>query len=175
MCELSPPPTSAIYASSRMSGQTNCAITYRLTKSAQPAVGAAKHHRQNAYLTAIFGHYIGGYFNWMRLQSQIDCTTNIDNNTKTLAGDRRQGNSYHACASWSAKSPEVGILNEARYAGFPSYASAAFRLHATKGPGKQSKRYRANFSAKANHGLAESRARGLIYDGVSTALKIAPA
>ena len=30
----------------------------------------------------------------------------------------------------------------------PSYASAAFRLHATKGPGKQSKRYRANFSAR---------------------------
>ena len=41
----------------------DCAITYQLTQSAQPAVGAAKHHRQNAYLTAIFGHYIGGYFN----------------------------------------------------------------------------------------------------------------
>ena len=84
----------------------------------------------------------------MRLQSQIDCTANIDNNTNTLAGDRRQGKSYHACANWSAKSPEVGILNEARYAGSPSYASAAFRLHDTKGPGKQSKRYRANFSAR---------------------------
>ena len=36
----------------------DCAITHQLTKSAQPAVGAAKHHRQNAYLTAIFGHYI---------------------------------------------------------------------------------------------------------------------
>ena len=30
--------------------------------SAQSGVGAAKHHRQNAYLTAMFGHYIGGYF-----------------------------------------------------------------------------------------------------------------
>ena len=84
----------------------------------------------------------------MRLQSQIDCTANIDNNTNTLAGDRRQCKSYHACANWSAKSPEVGILNEVRYAGSPSYASAAFRLHATNGPGKQSKRYRANFSAR---------------------------
>ena len=52
----------------------------------------------------------------MQLQSQIDCAANIDNNTNTLAGDRRQGKSYHACANWSAKSPEVGILNEARYA-----------------------------------------------------------
>ena len=39
----------------------NCAITYHV--STQPAVGAAKHHRQNAYLTAMFGHYIRGYFN----------------------------------------------------------------------------------------------------------------
>ena len=31
--------------------------------STQPAVGAAKHHRQDAYLTAMFGHYIGWYFN----------------------------------------------------------------------------------------------------------------
>ena len=31
--------------------------------STQPAVGAAKHHSQNAYLTAMFGQYIGGYFN----------------------------------------------------------------------------------------------------------------
>ena len=66
----------------------------------------------------------------------------------TLTGDLRQGKSYHACANWSAKSPEVGIVNEARYAGSTSYASAAFRLHDTKGPGKQSKRYRTNFSAR---------------------------
>ena len=31
--------------------------------STQPAVGAAKHHSQNAYLTAMFGQYIGGYLN----------------------------------------------------------------------------------------------------------------
>ena len=31
--------------------------------STQPAVGAAKHHSQNTYLTAMFGQYIGGYFN----------------------------------------------------------------------------------------------------------------
>ena len=31
--------------------------------STPPAVRAANHHSQNAYLTAIFGHYIGGYFN----------------------------------------------------------------------------------------------------------------
>ena len=31
--------------------------------STQPAVGAAKHHSQNAYLTAMFGQYIRGYFN----------------------------------------------------------------------------------------------------------------
>ena len=31
--------------------------------STQPAVGAAKHHSQNAYVTAMFGQYIGGYFN----------------------------------------------------------------------------------------------------------------
>ena len=36
------------------------AITYHV--STQPAVRAAKHHRQNTYLTAMFGHYIGGYF-----------------------------------------------------------------------------------------------------------------
>ena len=71
----------------------------------------------------------------MSLQSQIDCTANIDNNTNTLAGDRRQGKSYHACANWSAKSPEVGILNEATYAGSPSYASATFRLHGQRGRG----------------------------------------
>ena len=29
--------------------------------SKQPAVGAAKHHSQNAYLTAMFGQYIRGY------------------------------------------------------------------------------------------------------------------
>ena len=31
--------------------------------STPPAVGAAKHHSQKAYLTAMFGQYIGGYFN----------------------------------------------------------------------------------------------------------------
>ena len=31
--------------------------------STQPAVGAAIHHSQNAYLTAMFDQYIGGYFN----------------------------------------------------------------------------------------------------------------
>ena len=31
--------------------------------STQPAVGAVKHHSQNAYLTAMFGQYIRGYFN----------------------------------------------------------------------------------------------------------------
>ena len=31
--------------------------------STQPAVGVAKHHSQNTYLTAMFGQYIGGYFN----------------------------------------------------------------------------------------------------------------
>ena len=31
--------------------------------STQPAVGAAKHHSQNAYLTAMFGQYIVRYFN----------------------------------------------------------------------------------------------------------------
>ena len=30
--------------------------------STQPAIGAAKYHSQNAYLTAMFGQYIGGYF-----------------------------------------------------------------------------------------------------------------
>ena len=34
-----------------------------LHASTQPAVGAAKHHSQNAYLTAMFGQYIGGYLN----------------------------------------------------------------------------------------------------------------
>ena len=29
----------------------------------QPAIGATKHPRQNVYLTAMFGHYIGGYSN----------------------------------------------------------------------------------------------------------------
>ena len=33
------------------------------TTCPQPAVGAAKHHRQNAYLTTMFGHYVQGYFN----------------------------------------------------------------------------------------------------------------
>ena len=31
--------------------------------STQPAIGAAKYHSQNTYLTAMFGQYIGGYFN----------------------------------------------------------------------------------------------------------------
>ena len=39
----------------------DCAITYHV--STQPAVRAAKHHRQNAYLTAMFGYYVGRYFN----------------------------------------------------------------------------------------------------------------
>ena len=56
---------------------SDCAITmitYRV--STQPAVGAAKHHRQNASLTALFGHYIGGSLGTkIRLQSQIDFTT----------------------------------------------------------------------------------------------------
>ena len=40
----------------------------------QPAIGATKHPRQNAYLTAMFGHYIGGYSNnKLRRLSQIDC------------------------------------------------------------------------------------------------------
>ena len=44
--------------------------------STQPAVGAAKHHSQNAYLTAMFGQYIEGYFNnLIRLQSQTEFTT----------------------------------------------------------------------------------------------------
>ena len=30
--------------------------------STQSRVGAAKHHRQKAYVTAMFGYYIGGYF-----------------------------------------------------------------------------------------------------------------
>ena len=38
----------------------DCAITYM--PSTQPAIGAAKYHSQNAYLTAMFGQYIGGYF-----------------------------------------------------------------------------------------------------------------
>ena len=43
--------------------------------SAQPAVGAAKHHSQNAYLTATFGQYIRSYFNnLIRLQSQTEFT-----------------------------------------------------------------------------------------------------
>ena len=63
----------------------------------------------------------------MRLQSQIDCTTNIDNNMNTLAGDWRQGILCHACANWSAQSPEVVILNETTYAGSLPYASATLR------------------------------------------------
>ena len=40
----------------------------------QPAIGATKHPRQNAYFTAMFGHYIGGYSNnKLRRLSQIDC------------------------------------------------------------------------------------------------------
>ena len=39
----------------------DCAITCHV--STQRPLRAAKHHRQNAYLTAMFGHYIGGYFN----------------------------------------------------------------------------------------------------------------
>ena len=54
----------------------DCAITYHHV-STQPSVRAAKHHRNNADLTAMFGHYIGGYFNnKIRLQSQIDFTAN---------------------------------------------------------------------------------------------------
>ena len=50
--------------------------------STQPAVGAAKHHSQNAYLTAMFGQYIGAIlttkygFN-LRQNSPL----NIENNT----------------------------------------------------------------------------------------------
>ena len=50
--------------------------------STQPAVGAAKHHNQNAYLTAMFGQYIGAIlttkygFN-LRQNSPL----NIENNT----------------------------------------------------------------------------------------------
>ena len=44
---------------------TDIMIAQSLTThaSTQPAVGVAKHHRQNVYLTAMYGHYIGAYFN----------------------------------------------------------------------------------------------------------------
>ena len=38
----------------------DCAITYDV--STQSGVGAAKHYRQNAYLTTMFSHRIGGHF-----------------------------------------------------------------------------------------------------------------
>ena len=61
--------------------------------STQPAVGAAKHHRQNTYLIAMFGHYIGGYFNnLIRLQYQTEfaapLSINNNNTRSTLAGIR---------------------------------------------------------------------------------------
>ena len=45
--------------------------------STQPAVGAAKHRSQNAYLTAIFGQYIGSlgsdqFMNWIGIDNQFN-------------------------------------------------------------------------------------------------------
>ena len=72
----------------------------------------------------------------MQLQSQIDCTANIINNTNTLAKDWIQGVACYACTNLSAQSPEVGSLNEATYAPLRLCYTL---LHETKGPGKQSK------------------------------------
>ena len=110
--------------------------------STQPAVGAAKHHRQNAYLTAMLGHYIGRYvtteyaFN-LRLISSIS----IDNNTNTLSRDWMQRVAHaligpRNCSSWHTF--EAGSL---------PYSSDTLRYMIWKGWGNSLKCNSANFSA----------------------------
>ena len=75
--------------------------------STQPAVGAAKHHSLKAYLTAMFGQYIRGYFNnLIRLQSQTEFTAKFWKQHGILWLDTRV---CRACANRSAIT-EVGTL-----------------------------------------------------------------
>ena len=100
--------------------------------STQPAVGAAKHHNQNAYLTAMFGHYIRGYFNnLIRLQSQTEFTAKHRKQHGILWLDTSLSR-MRKLAHWSWPT------FEATYAGSLPYYSTTFRCMIGKGPGKQS-------------------------------------
>ena len=114
----------------------DCAITYHHV-STKPAVRAAKHHRQNACLTAMFGHYIGGYFtNLMQLQSQISLLR-VDNNTNTR---------YPVEAPLGVFAPALirpcthssWHTFEATFAGSLPYSPTTHRCMFWKAPGKQS-------------------------------------
>ena len=92
--------------------------------STQPAVGAAKHHRQNAYFTAMFRYYVGGYFN-LRHNSPLS----IDNN---------MGYSVAHALVGPQSLKFFSLTFEARYAGSLPYSSATFRCTVWKRLGKQS-------------------------------------
>ena len=106
--------------------------------STQLAVGAAKHHSQNAYLTTMFGQYIGGYFNNYGFNLRQNSPLIIENNT---AGWIR------ACANRPAIT-EVGRLLK-RHTLVPS---PTIPLHSVawieKGQGNSLKCNSANFSAR---------------------------
>ena len=119
---------------------SDCAITmitYRV--STQPAVGAAKHHTQNAYLTALFGLYIRGFFSTkMRLQSQIDFTT--------------KHQYQHEYSGWISK--WARFWSDTRW--FPPHASSTSVAWDKRGRGN-SLNTSVPTSPPANHSLVESR------------------
>ena len=86
--------------------------------STQLAVGAAKHHRQNEYLTAMFGHHIGGYLNnKIRLQSQIDFTAEHRYRTRSQHKYSRWRLVCRTCANRATQSPSWHTF-EATHAGY---------------------------------------------------------
>ena len=116
--------------------------------STQPAVGTAKHHNQNAYLTAMFGQYIGGYFNnYIRLQSQTEFTATHRKQHGILWLDTS------VCRACANRSTEVGTLLK-RHTLVPS---PTIPLHSVawleKGRGNSLKCNRDNFSARRSGGI----------------------
>ena len=111
--------------------------------STQPAVGAAKHHRQDAYLTAMFGHYIGWYFNNNTASiSPLRIDNELDHNNMIYSGWRPLA--YCACVNRSAQSQSWHIF-EATHTGSQTTASETVET------------LRVPTSPQGEHSLAESR------------------
>ena len=82
----------------------------------QPTVKAAK-HRQNAYLTALFGHYVGGYLNnQIQLRSEIDCTAIDTNQLRSQTAPYTSGVCYFPTTEMKALCLPVYVSRSDSYA-----------------------------------------------------------
>ena len=135
---------------------SDCATIYHHV-STQQAVRAAKHHGQNAYLTAMYGHYIEGYFNnYIRLQSQrfhrkASITTRIlgIRSKRPQDGDQR----VRACANRSLKLAH--FCSDIRW--FPTLLLHYTPLHILKSAGETVSNATVSTSPPDDHSLAQSR------------------